>query len=322
MKFTAPFLKLPVHFSADRLAAEVRALPPRAWLPHPQGFAGNEAVPLVSPHGELTNAFDGPMAPTEHLLACPYMLDVMRSLGAAWGRGRLMALAPGADVPSHVDFNYYWRTHYRVHIPVITNPGVQFTCDGETVHMQAGECWIPDTFKRHTVRNGGSQQRIHLVLDTVGGERFWDLMSAAQTGGSVAPRHSAGDEELAFEQMVAPAVMSPYEVKYHLGFLVAHLVPHAQVPLVTHRLDKFVAGWTANWARFGTDAAGLPAYRKLIDEVRRDLGEICGTAVTLDNGKTFFFFFEKLVLANAISRQMNERSEAHSPPAFKRAATR
>jgi len=59
MKLKQPFVKLPLRFSAERLAAEVRALPPSAWTPHPQGFVGNEAVPLVSPNGEMTNAFDG-----------------------------------------------------------------------------------------------------------------------------------------------------------------------------------------------------------------------------------------------------------------------
>jgi Rieske Fe-S protein len=26
-------------------------------------------------------------------------------------------------VPQHVDIHYYWRTHIRIHVPVITNPG-------------------------------------------------------------------------------------------------------------------------------------------------------------------------------------------------------
>ena len=34
-----------------------------------------------------------------------------RALGGVWGRSRLMALAPGAEVPAHVDAHYYWRTH-------------------------------------------------------------------------------------------------------------------------------------------------------------------------------------------------------------------
>jgi hypothetical protein len=320
MKLTQPFVKLPLRFSAERLAAEVRALPPSAWMPHPQGFVGNEAVPLVSPNGEMTNAFDGPMAPTEPLMACPYIMEIMREIGAVWGRSRLMGLAAGADVPAHVDVGYYWRTHIRVHIPVITNPAVEFTCGDQTVHMEAGECWIPDTFHRHTVRNGGSEQRIHLVLDTVGGERLWDLIEAAQTG-SEAPLRPAGElPELAFEQVNAVPIMSPYELQYHLNHLIEHMVDDPRVPVLVKRLDRFAAGWTALWAKFGPDQRGLPEYRKLAAATHQEIAQMCGTSLLLDNGKTFLYFFERFVLANAVSRRLTEGAEQTVPHALKRTA--
>jgi hypothetical protein len=301
MRLKHPFVKLPVRFSAERLEAEIRALPASAWLPHPQGFAGNEAVPLVSPNGEMTNGFEGPMGPTEALRACPYIMEIMREIGAVWGRSRLMGLAAGADVPSHVDLRYYWRTHMRLHIPVITNPDVEFTCGDETVHMAAGECWIPDTFRRHTVRNGGPDQRIHLVLDTVGGEHLWDLIEAAETGASLAPTFAGKPAELAFEKLNSVSIMSPYELRYHLDHLVEHLVDHPGVPVLVKRLEKFIAGWTAEWARFGPDPEGLPAYLALIDRTHRDIAPMSGTSIFLDNGQPFLLFFERFVLANAIS---------------------
>ena len=43
MRLSKPLLQLPIRFDAERLAAEVNALPPSAWLPHPTGFVGNEA---------------------------------------------------------------------------------------------------------------------------------------------------------------------------------------------------------------------------------------------------------------------------------------
>src|SRR5688500_3808772 len=149
MRLSKPLLQLPIRFDADRLAAEVNALPASAWMPHPTGFEGNEAVPLVSPGGAMTDAFDGPMAPTEPLKRLPYVMELMGELDGVWGRSRLMALAAGAVVPEHIDVHYYWRTHLRIHIPVITNPGVQFTCNGETIHMKAGDCWVFDSFALH-----------------------------------------------------------------------------------------------------------------------------------------------------------------------------
>ena len=132
MLVSRPFLKLPIRFDAEALAAEVRALPPSAWSAHPTGFVGNEAVRLVSPGGAPTDEFEGPMAPTPALEQCRYVREIMAELGGVWGRSRFMGLAAGADVPPHIDTHYYWRTHLRLHIPVITNPGVLFTCDDET----------------------------------------------------------------------------------------------------------------------------------------------------------------------------------------------
>jgi hypothetical protein len=121
MRLDTPFLKLPIRFDPDALAAEVRALPDWGWSAHPTGFVGNEAVRLVSPGGGQTDEFSGPMGPTKQLGLCPYIQDIMAEIGGVWGRSRLMGLAAGAEVPSHIDTHYYWRTHLRLHIPVITN---------------------------------------------------------------------------------------------------------------------------------------------------------------------------------------------------------
>ena len=49
MKLQVPFVQLPLLFDAGALAAEVDALPESAWLPHPQGFAGNSMLPAQPP---------------------------------------------------------------------------------------------------------------------------------------------------------------------------------------------------------------------------------------------------------------------------------
>ena len=135
-----------------------------------------------------------------------------------------MGLAPGAEVPPHVDSHYYWRTHIRIHIPVITNPGVSFTCGGETVHMAPGECWVFNSFLKHEVHNRGPDTRVHLVLDTVGGGRLYDLIEAAQAGTSdVELVEPSGTErpQLAYERINLPAVMSPWEICCHVDHLLA-----------------------------------------------------------------------------------------------------
>lgn len=288
MKLREPLLRLPLRLDADRLAREVEALPASAWLPHPNNFPGNAAVPLVSPHGAITDAVAGPMAATPHLAAMPYARAVMAGIGAVWGRSRLMRLAPGAVVPRHSDIHYYWRTHNRIHIPVVTNPAVSFSCGGETVHMAAGECWIFDTWQQHEVRNAGEGARVHLVLDTVGGEGFWDLVEAARADPSAVPRTvapgEAGGGALLFEKVNKPGVMTPWEVRSHIAFIAEEARPDPLLPAVLRRLDRFAAGWTGAWAQFGADAAGFDTYRALLASVQRDLDALGGGRLLLDNG--------------------------------------
>lgn len=301
-----PLLKLPIAFCADTLAREVEALPPSAWAPHPTGFIGNEAVRLVTVGGEESDAFEGPMGPTEHLLRCPYIMEVMAELGGTWGRSRLMGLAPGADVPGHVDIHYYWRTHLRIHIPVITNPGVTFTCGEDVVHMAAGECWVFDSFAPHGVRNRGDQKRIHLVLDTVGSEHHWDLIQEALAGTANAPRKLLPGKrtttELAFEQINLPKVMSPWEIRCHIDYLTDQVVPDPALATVLGRLDRFLCAWATIWARSGADDEAHPEYRQLASNIRADLKSIDGNHLILSNGRTLYFALNQLVFANLITR--------------------
>ncbi|HEX8527548.1 aspartyl/asparaginyl beta-hydroxylase domain-containing protein [Allosphingosinicella sp.] len=290
MRLTKPLLKLPKRFCAETLAAEVRALPPSAWVPHPGNYPGNDAVLLVTPQGQMTNAFIGPMEPTEHLLKCPYIMEVMADIGAVWGRSRLMGLAPGAKVPPHVDANYHWRTHTRVHIPVITTPEVKFTCGDDTVHMAPGECWVFDSFRPHRVHNGGPDKRVHLVLDTVGGEQIWDLVDRAQgsdQGSAGEPDilkpGERGIEGLAFEQVNQPRIMSPWEVRCHIAYIAEHVRPGARVEAVFRRLDRFASGWSGLWAQFGESEEGIPSYQRLIASLQKDLLALGGGSLLLRN---------------------------------------
>lgn len=304
MRLNKPLLQLPISFDSDTLAAEVLALPASAWQPHPTGFVGNEAVPLVTPGGTLNDMFEGPMGPTQELLRCPYIMEIMAEIGAVWGRSRLMALAPGAEVPPHADSHYYWRTHHRLHIPVITNPGVRFTCGDESVHMAAGECWMFDSFRWHDVQNKGTERRVHLVIDTVGGGQLWDMMDAAQNGATdkaprkLLPGERSGDG-LAFEQVNAPRIMSPWEIRCHVAFVAEHAQPDPMADRAFRRLDRFIEAWAAAWAQFGESDDGLPTYRELIATTRRDLGVLGGSHLILRNELELYHVLDQLIFTMA-----------------------
>lgn len=305
MRLTQPFVKLPIRFDADALAAEVNALPAAAWVPHATGFPGNEAVRLVTPGGQPTDAFEGPMKPTENLARCPYIMQAMAELGGVWGRSRLMGLGVGAEVPEHVDSHYHWRTHLRIHVPAITNRQVEFTCGGETVHMAAGECWVFDSFRWHEVHNRGQERRVHLVLDTVVTERLWDLIDAAQNGTAGEPKllrpGERAPDPLMFEQHNAPKVMSPWEIRGHIAFLAGEAEPHPGLEPVMKRLDKFADAWASLWAQFGDSEHGRAAYIELARRSRLDIQALGADQVRLKNELDLAFVLDQLVFTMAVA---------------------
>jgi len=305
MRLKQPFLKLPIRFDAGAIEAEVRALPPSAWTPHPTGFVGNEAVRLVTPGGEDSDEIEGPMAATDSLNRCGYVRQIMEEIGGVWGRSRFMGLAPGREVPPHIDIHYYWRTHLRIHIPVITNPGVLFTCGGETVHMEAGDCWVFDSFRLHDVQNKGNAQRIHLVLDTVGGGILPELMKAAEEGLSEARLLRPGDckgDGLLFEKENSPKVMSPWEMRCHLAFTREQAGTDPRVLKILDRTEQFIDLWAANWARFGADDEGRTAYEQILTEVRADVTALGVAELEMPNKVPLARMLEQLIFMLALAR--------------------
>jgi hypothetical protein len=66
----------------------------------------------------------------------------------------------------------------RLHIPVITNPQVEFMLNQVRVVMNEGECWYLNVNQPHRVANHGMVDRIHLVIDCVVNDWLRELMLA------------------------------------------------------------------------------------------------------------------------------------------------
>lgn len=275
MKLSAPFIQLPLLFDAEHLADEVAGIGESAWMPHPQGFAGNSMLPLVAVGGEPANeSFAGVMQPTPHLQRCPYLQNVLAALGVTVGRTRLMRLSGQAEVKRHADQGYYWADRVRVHVPIVTQPTVRFECGGETINMAAGECWIFDTWRQHRVLNDAERARIHLVCDTVGGEPFWDMVGGGRNhlgqalGPEWAPRRltpGAAPSPLRFERTNVPVVMTPWEMTRRIGFLLGEAQPSPALGPLQELGARLCRSWTALWAAYGEDEDGWPHYQKALD---------------------------------------------------------
>jgi len=99
-------------------------------------------------------------------------------------RVRFMKLNPHGELLRHTDqidpdAGISNGKIMRIHIPIVTNPGVEFTTWSpieNNVVMNAGECWYLDRRKPHRVINNGDTSRIHLVIDAISNERVRNFL--------------------------------------------------------------------------------------------------------------------------------------------------
>ncbi|MGH8042845.1 MAG: sulfotransferase [Rudaea sp.] len=288
MQLPTQFIQLPLRFDAARLAAEIAALGEAAWRPHPQGFAGNDALPLVAANGDPENdATAGPMAPTPWLQACPYLRQVLACLGSTIGRTRLMRIVGDGEVQPHADISYYWWERVRVHVPIVTSPQARFQCGARAVNMAAGECWIFDTWSEHRVSNPQPHARIHLVIDTPGSARFWALVAAGRDPFQadalpLAPTEvrfdAAVEPPLRYELINRPRVMSPWELATIAAWLEAEIEREAlgtseARAAIRAALGELTQDWRSLWSAFGA-AGGIAEYQTLLSRLLNRIQEL------------------------------------------------
>jgi Aspartyl/Asparaginyl beta-hydroxylase len=306
------FYRLPVRFDVERLRAEVAALPPEAWSPHPNGEAGNDAVRLISVEGDGHEEINGVMRMTAHLERSPYLRQVLASFGVVWSRSRLLRLAPGAVVPVHADIHYHWFYRVRMHVPIMTLPAVQFTCDGERVHMGAGEAWLFDNWRLHQVENPTQVERIHLVADTSGSASFWELAAQSEKAGDrihyvgFDPARSA---DPLTERALSRPVMPPAEMDLLILDMRSELVLEIDAPEQRPRLARYHAlllGFGRDWRQLyslhGEEPKGWEQFDKLRNVVREQ-SRLLGLGLALrTNRVTAHRVLEARILRACLSR--------------------
>lgn len=98
----------------------------------------------------------------------PLVAPVLRAIGSTMlARVLIVKLKPGGVIDPHEDTGRYAKAYSRFHLVIKSEPGNTFTCEDETVHMQAGELWWFNHRGEHTVRNDSDEDRIHLIFDAV-----------------------------------------------------------------------------------------------------------------------------------------------------------
>jgi len=313
MKLSHEFCRLPLRFDAERLRAEIAALPDSAWHAHPTGYAGNSSVRLISIDGGENDDVSGEMRPTQHLAALPYVRQILAGFGVVWSRSRLMRLAPDAQVPEHCDINHHWWYRVRLHIPVITWPETRFYCGASSVHMGAGEAWIFDNWRPHRVENRAAHDRIHLVADTSGSAGFWQLAGNGQVDRFDAPQPSTtlvefdskADAWPMTERYNVSTIMHPAELEGLLRDFVTDLAidtPDGVVQLAHFRrlIDGFCRDWRQLWSLCGETSEGWERFAGLRDWLRMQARTL-GSSVTMrSNGVASLHVLDSRVLSQAL----------------------
>jgi hypothetical protein len=169
-------LKLGLAFDAARLAEDLGRLAGIDWTRHyvEQHFSGDwSVIPLRGPAGAvhpILQIFPSPavtaFADLPALALTPYVRQVLAAFACPLQCVRLMRLAPGSRIETHTDYDLAFEQGVaRIHVPITTNPGVDFRLNDVPVVMAAGEAWYLRLSDLHSVDNRGATDRVHLVID-------------------------------------------------------------------------------------------------------------------------------------------------------------
>ena len=144
-----------LRLDVEPLQADVRRIEQTAeWKPLKDGRHWSQIV-------LLKNEFRDPV-----LSSCPALERALAALPSRVLDACLKLLAPGGFVHEHRDITGASPMGVlRLHVPIVTDPGVEFYVNDRRVPLQPGEAWVLDTSYRHRVANNSTVRRVHLVVD-------------------------------------------------------------------------------------------------------------------------------------------------------------
>ncbi|MAN28730.1 MULTISPECIES: aspartyl/asparaginyl beta-hydroxylase domain-containing protein [Mesonia] len=171
------YLKFPFRFNKEKLIQDLSLILDRNWIAHfnKSGYDGDwKVISLYAHNGDESNIYalstaNSILSETAILKECHYFKEVIDFFECPILSARILRLGVGAEIKPHRDHKLgYEDGNFRLHIPIVTNPDVQFILDGIQLTMLPGECWYTNVNYVHSVINSGESDRVHLVID---GER-------------------------------------------------------------------------------------------------------------------------------------------------------
>ena len=102
--------------------------------------------------------------------AVPVMNEILGkhySEGGRIIRAVVAKLLVGAEIKPHRDKHPSFHCGHRIHVPITTNPDVQFMIDDQPYHFKVGQAYELNNQKLHSVLNEGTEDRITFIFDYV-----------------------------------------------------------------------------------------------------------------------------------------------------------
>ncbi|HZI88103.1 MAG TPA: aspartyl/asparaginyl beta-hydroxylase domain-containing protein, partial [Pyrinomonadaceae bacterium] len=207
--------KLPFNLDSEALRSDLDQISPDEWVAHfnQDYFEGEwSGVSLRSTSGD-SRQLNSRAAPeysftdTPILERCTYVREILNKFQCPLQSVRFLKLAAGSRIKEHRDYDLGFENgQVRFHIPITTNPDVQFFLDAHRLELKPGECWYIDFSLPHWIENRGATDRVHLVIDCELNEWLRGLLPPDVSIASECNQHDEGSsspEELQlFRQMV------------------------------------------------------------------------------------------------------------------------
>ena len=188
-------VRLPFEFDVARMRADLDSVVGGDWVDHlvkqnyegdwdvlPLRFTAGATHPVMQIYADptATEFEDGPA-----LSSTPYLREVLARFECPLQSVRLMRLSPGSVIKEHRDHDLEVECGAaRVHVPITTNPQVEFLLNRRRIVMEPGSAWYLRLSDPHSVANRGANDRVHLVIDCIVNDWLIGQLGATPANGS------------------------------------------------------------------------------------------------------------------------------------------
>lgn len=196
-------LRLPLRVDAQRLAAEVAALPTTLWGTRGGRVGVHRDAEALFLRGYAPAQGALPIEDREPLGLLPYAREIIeKSIPAPAQRCLIARLPGGASIAPHIDRAPYFAKTLRLHFPIESHDLAWMRAGSLCYLMRPGEIWVLNNSAPHAVWNADPERsRTHMICDFLPTPALLELMARGER--NLGCRVESVDDH--FASSVAPA---------------------------------------------------------------------------------------------------------------------